>query len=201
MASSEEKIVALMAVSENLRKTAVEQQKEVADTLALARETLKGYREVSENAVKTLQTETSNISLRVRNAISAEVKKLDIAEALQGRLDAHFNEIEAAVQRLEISANTQADNFNARAKEVSGKINRTTDKMGEVFWYYLIGLLFFAAIVITFSVMVTKTAIEYVDDGLNQLREEIHQTNTLNKPDVSPNKETPAKKKKQATER
>lgn len=47
MASTEEKLLTLLLSVEHLQHTAMEQQKAVADSLAVARETLRGYRELS----------------------------------------------------------------------------------------------------------------------------------------------------------
>ena len=44
MASTEEKLLTLLLSVEHLQHTAMEQQKAVADSLAVARETLRGYR-------------------------------------------------------------------------------------------------------------------------------------------------------------
>ena len=48
MASTEEKLLTLLLSAEHLKEAAKEQQKAVADSLAVARETLKGYREISD---------------------------------------------------------------------------------------------------------------------------------------------------------
>ena len=45
MASTEEKLLTLLLSVEHLQHTAMEQQKAVADSLAVARETLRGYRD------------------------------------------------------------------------------------------------------------------------------------------------------------
>ncbi|KUT14191.1 hypothetical protein [Escherichia coli] len=46
MASTEEKLLTLLLSVEHLQHTAMEQQKAVADSLAVARETLRGYRDI-----------------------------------------------------------------------------------------------------------------------------------------------------------
>ncbi|MSE61200.1 hypothetical protein GKG14_24005 [Escherichia coli] len=48
MASTEEKLLTLLLSVEHLQHTAMEQQKAVADSLAVARETLRGYRDISD---------------------------------------------------------------------------------------------------------------------------------------------------------
>ncbi|MED8466861.1 hypothetical protein Q5516_25785, partial [Escherichia coli] len=52
MASTEEGLLTLLLSVEHLKNTAIEQQKAVADTLAVARETLRGYRDISDSVVK-----------------------------------------------------------------------------------------------------------------------------------------------------
>ncbi len=52
MASTEEKLLTLLLSVEHLQHTAMEQQKAVADSLAVARETLRGYRDISDGVAK-----------------------------------------------------------------------------------------------------------------------------------------------------
>ncbi|MGS3515716.1 hypothetical protein [Escherichia coli] len=52
MASTEEKLLTLRLSVEHLQHTAMEQQKAVADSLAVARETLRGYRHISDGVAK-----------------------------------------------------------------------------------------------------------------------------------------------------
>ncbi|MGG6725264.1 UNVERIFIED_CONTAM: hypothetical protein ITH96_25405, partial [Salmonella enterica subsp. enterica serovar Weltevreden] len=49
MASTEDKLLTLLLSAEHLNEAAKEQPKAVADSLAVARETLKGYREMSDS--------------------------------------------------------------------------------------------------------------------------------------------------------
>ncbi|NAK56115.1 hypothetical protein GUB35_24135 [Escherichia coli] len=53
MASTEEKLLTLLLSVEHLQHTAMEQQKAVADSLAVARETLRGYRDISDGQDRT----------------------------------------------------------------------------------------------------------------------------------------------------
>lgn len=57
MASTEEGLLTLLLSVEHLKNTAIEQQKAVADTLAVARETLRGYRDISDSVVKQVSDE------------------------------------------------------------------------------------------------------------------------------------------------
>lgn len=68
MASTEEKLLTLLLSVEHLQHTAMEQQKAVADSLAVARETLRGYRDISDGVAK-----------QVRDEVRNEVQKLDVA--------------------------------------------------------------------------------------------------------------------------
>ncbi|MCI3067928.1 hypothetical protein ML379_27480, partial [Escherichia coli] len=55
MASTEEKLLTLLFSVEHLQHTAMEQQKAVADSLAVARETLRGYRDISDGVAKQVR--------------------------------------------------------------------------------------------------------------------------------------------------
>ncbi|MCI3092661.1 hypothetical protein MMS54_28315, partial [Escherichia coli] len=68
MASREEVLLTLLLSVEHLKNTAIEQQKAVADTLAVARETLRGYRDISDSVVK-----------QVSDEVRKGVQKTDIA--------------------------------------------------------------------------------------------------------------------------
>ncbi|WP_369679330.1 hypothetical protein [Salmonella enterica] len=57
MASTEEGLLTLLLSFEHLNNTALEQQKAVADTLAVARESLRGYRDFSDCVVKQVSDE------------------------------------------------------------------------------------------------------------------------------------------------
>ena len=57
MASTEEKLLTLLLSVEHLQHTAMEQQKAVADSLAVARETLRGYRDISDGVAKQVRDE------------------------------------------------------------------------------------------------------------------------------------------------
>ena len=73
MASTEEKLLTLLLSVEHLQHTAMEQQKAVADSLAVARETLRGYRDISDGVAK-----------QVRDEVRNEVQKLDIYKRIAG---------------------------------------------------------------------------------------------------------------------
>ncbi|MFP1453907.1 hypothetical protein ACLB1N_36860, partial [Escherichia coli] len=75
MASTEEKLLTLLLSVEHLQHTAMEQQKAVADSLAVARETLRGYRDISDGVAK-----------QVRDEVRNEVQKLDVAGLIGERI-------------------------------------------------------------------------------------------------------------------
>ena len=60
MDSTEEKLLTLLLSVEHLQHTAMEQQKAVADSLAVARETLRGYRDISDGVAKQVRDEVRN---------------------------------------------------------------------------------------------------------------------------------------------
>ena len=60
MASTEEKLLTLLLSVEHLQHTAMEQQKAVADSLAVARETLRGYRDISDGVAKQVRDAMNN---------------------------------------------------------------------------------------------------------------------------------------------
>lgn len=65
---------------EHLQHTAMEQQKAVADSLAVARETLRGYRDISDGVAK-----------QVRDEVRNEVQKLDVAGLIGERISQDFS--------------------------------------------------------------------------------------------------------------
>ncbi|MDW7107270.1 hypothetical protein RNO80_17165, partial [Escherichia coli] len=64
MASTEEKLLTLLLSVEHLQHTAMEQQKAVADSLAVARETLRGYRDISDGVAKQVRDEVPGTYVR-----------------------------------------------------------------------------------------------------------------------------------------
>ncbi|MCV5472356.1 putative porin, partial [Escherichia coli] len=101
MASTEEKLLTLLLSAEHLKEAAKEQQKAVADSLAVARETLKGYREISDS-----------VAQQVRDEVRQEVQKMDIAGLIGESISADF-------QRLEKSGGKMKINADALDKEIS----------------------------------------------------------------------------------
>lgn len=86
MASTEEKLLTLLLSVEHLQHTAIEQQKAVADSLAVARETLRGYRDISDGVAK-----------QVRDEVRNEVQKLDVAGLIGERISQDFQRLEESV--------------------------------------------------------------------------------------------------------
>ncbi len=80
MASTEEKLLTLLLSVEHLQHTAMEQQKAVADSLAVARETLRGYRDISDGVAK-----------QVRDEVRNEVQNLDVAGLIGERISRGFS--------------------------------------------------------------------------------------------------------------
>lgn len=97
MASTEEKLLTLLLSVEHLQHTAMVQQKSVADALAVARETLRGYREISDSVAKQVTDEVRN-----------EVQKLDVAGLIGERLSQDFLRLEQTV--ADMKANAEALN-------------------------------------------------------------------------------------------
>ncbi|MCV5597836.1 putative porin, partial [Escherichia coli] len=77
----------------HLKEAAKEQQKAVADSLAVARETLKGYREISDS-----------VAQQVRDEVRQEVQKMDIAGLIGERISADFQRLEKSVGNMNINA-------------------------------------------------------------------------------------------------
>ncbi|MCE6069513.1 putative porin, partial [Acinetobacter baumannii] len=92
MASTEEKLLTLLLSAEHLKEAAKEQQKAVADSLAVARETLKGYREISDS-----------VAQQVRDEVRQEVQKMDIAGLVGERISAGFQRQEKSVGHMKIN--------------------------------------------------------------------------------------------------
>ena len=93
MASTEEKLLTLLLSAEHLKEAAKEQQKAVADSLAVARETLKGYREISDS-----------VAQQVRDEVRQEVQKMDVAGLIGERISADFQRLEKSVGNMKINA-------------------------------------------------------------------------------------------------
>ena len=83
MASTEEKLLTLLLSVEHLQHTAMEQQKAVADSLAVARETLRGYRDISDGVAK-----------QVRDEVRNEVQNLDVAGLIGERISQDFQRLD-----------------------------------------------------------------------------------------------------------
>ncbi|NAF39894.1 hypothetical protein GUC24_27185, partial [Escherichia coli] len=93
MASTEEKLLTLLLSVEHLQHTAMEQQKAVADALAVARETLRGYRDISDGVAK-----------QVRDEVRNEVQKLDVAGLIGERISHDFERLEESVANMKVNA-------------------------------------------------------------------------------------------------
>ena len=93
MATTEEKLLTLLVSAEHLKETAKEQQEAVADSLAVARETLKGYREISDS-----------VAQQVRDEVRQEVQKMDVAGLIGERISADFQRLEKSVGNMKINA-------------------------------------------------------------------------------------------------
>lgn len=93
MASTEEKLLTLLLSVEHLQHTAMEQQKAVADSLAVARETLRGYRDISDGVAK-----------QVRDEVRNEVQKLDVAGLIGERISHDFQRLEESVANMKVNA-------------------------------------------------------------------------------------------------
>ena len=93
MASTEEKLLTLLLSADHLKEAAKEQQKAVADSLAVARETLKGYREISDS-----------VAQQVRDEVRQEVQKMDVAGLIGERISADFQRLEKSVGNMKINA-------------------------------------------------------------------------------------------------
>ncbi len=92
MASTEEKLLTLLLSVEHLQHTAME-QKAVADSLAVARETLRGYRDISDGVAK-----------QVRDEVRNEVQKLDVAGLIGERISQDFQRLEESVANMKANA-------------------------------------------------------------------------------------------------
>lgn len=93
MASTEEGVLTLLLSVEHLKNTAIEQQKAVADTLAVARETLRGYRDISDSVVK-----------QVSDEVRKGVQKTDIAGLMGERMTQDFQLLEETVAKMRANA-------------------------------------------------------------------------------------------------
>ncbi|HAI2246614.1 hypothetical protein ACP81E_23965 [Escherichia coli] len=102
MASLEEKLLSLLLSTDHLRETAVNQQKAVADTLAVSRETLKEYRKISESVAEI-----------VRDEVRQEVKRMNIAGMLGERFKSECRAINHEVGEMKTSAEMISKNISA----------------------------------------------------------------------------------------
>ncbi|PAP01105.1 hypothetical protein CJZ26_24860, partial [Salmonella enterica subsp. enterica serovar Kentucky] len=88
-----DKLLTLLLSAELLKEAAKEQQKAVAVSLAVARETLKGYREISDS-----------VAQQVRDEVRQEVQKMDIAGLIGERISADLQRLEKSVGNMKINA-------------------------------------------------------------------------------------------------
>ncbi|PAO99415.1 hypothetical protein CJZ26_25030, partial [Salmonella enterica subsp. enterica serovar Kentucky] len=86
-------LLTLLLPAEHLKEAAKEQQKAVAVSLAVARETLKGYREISDS-----------VAQQVRDEVRQEVQNMDIAGLIGERISADFQRLEKSVGNMKIKA-------------------------------------------------------------------------------------------------
>ncbi|MSM04207.1 hypothetical protein GKG10_26700, partial [Escherichia coli] len=93
MASTEEKLLTLLLSVEHLQHTAMEQERAVAESLAVARETLGGDREVSDGGAK-----------RVRDEVRDERERLDVAGLIGERISQDFQRLEESVANMKANA-------------------------------------------------------------------------------------------------
>ena len=86
MASTEEKLLTLLLSAEHLKEAAKEQQKAVADSLAVAREI------------------SDSVAQQVRDEVRQEVQKMDVAGLIGERISADFQRLEKSVGNMKINA-------------------------------------------------------------------------------------------------
>ncbi|EOD0130698.1 hypothetical protein ACJANX_004948 [Escherichia coli] len=121
MASTEEKLLTLLLSVEHLQHTAMEQQKAVADSLAVARETLRGYRDISDGVAK-----------QVRD----EVQKLDVAGLIGERISLDFQRLEESVANMKANA----DALNRDIATIHSNIVQEYNTLKGYSWKWLGGV-------------------------------------------------------------
>ncbi|EPY2488966.1 hypothetical protein ACXAZ6_004930 [Escherichia coli] len=124
MASTEEKLLTLLLSVEHLQHTAMEQQKAVADSLAVARETLRGYRDISDGVAK-----------QVRDEVRNEVQKLDVAGLIGERISQDFQRLEESVANMKANA----DALNRDIATIHSNIVQEYNTLKGYSWKWLAG--------------------------------------------------------------
>ncbi|CAD5747252.1 hypothetical protein [Escherichia coli] len=125
MASTEEKLLTLLLSVEHLQRTAMEQQKAVADSLAVARETLRGYRDISDGVAK-----------QVRDEVRNEVLTLDVAGLIGERISEDFQRLEESVSDMK----AHADAMNRDITAIHSNIVKEYNTLKGYSWTWLVGV-------------------------------------------------------------
>ncbi len=126
MASTEEKLLTLLLSVEHLQHTAMEQQKAVADSLAVARETLRGYRDISDGVAK-----------QVRDEVRNEVQNLDVAGLIGERISPRdFQRLEESVANMKANA----DALNRDIATIHSNIVQEYNTLKGYSWKWLGGV-------------------------------------------------------------
>ena len=125
MASTEEKLLTLLLSVEHLQHTAMEQQKAVADSLAVARETLRGYRDISDGVAK-----------QVRDEVRNEVQKLDVAGLIGESISQDFQRLEESVANMKANA----DALNRDIATIHSNIVQEYNTLKGYSWKWLGGV-------------------------------------------------------------
>ncbi|HGM4923488.1 TPA: hypothetical protein ACKPX0_004576 [Serratia marcescens] len=141
MASTEEKLLTLLLTAEHLKDAAKEQQAAVADSLSAARETLKDYRAISQSVAK-----------RVQDEVSKGVQQMDIAAVIGDRISTDFQKMEQSVANMKANA----DALDKEISIIRSNIVTEYNTLRGYSWKWLIGVFFFAAVVIFSSVAYVK---------------------------------------------
>lgn len=136
MASTEEKLLTLLLSVEHLQHTAMEQQKAVADSLAVARETLRGYRDISDGVAK-----------QVRDEVRNEVQRLDVAGLIGERISQDFQRLEESVANMKANA----DALNRDIATIHSNIVQEYNTLKGYSWKWLGGVS--VAFLVMFSVL------------------------------------------------
>lgn len=149
MASTEEKLLTLLLSAEHLKEAAKEQQKAVADSLAVARETLKGYREISDS-----------VAQQVRDEVRQELQTLDVAGLIAERISTDFQLLEKSVENMKVNA----DALDKEISIIRSNIVAEYNTLRGYSWKWLIGVFVFAAVVIFSSVACVKLELEHANN-------------------------------------
>ena len=149
MASTEEKLLTLLLSAEHLKEAAKEQQKAVADSLAVARDTLKGYREISDS-----------VAQQVRDEVRQEVQKLDVSGLIGERISTDFQRLEKSVDNMKVNA----DALDREISIIRNNIVAEYNTLRGYSWKWLIGIFLFAVAVIFSSVAYVKIELEHANN-------------------------------------